>query len=98
MHSLTHIHPPTHSHTHTHTDTDKTSLSHTHMHRQTLTHTNTHTHTTQKQHGLLWVWPESTAEAKLVSASPDCQPPSLPHVDEPTRSAWYIREVPIRCV
>ncbi|KAF5835124.1 Rieske [2Fe-2S] iron-sulfur domain-containing protein [Dunaliella salina] len=53
---------------------------------------------TKKHAGLLWIWPESTPEAKLTSASAEHQPPDLPHVESPTRSAWYIREVPIRCV
>ena len=51
----------------------------------------------QKHRGLLWVWPESTPEAKLLSAAEDRQPPELEHVDSPWRSAWYIREVPLRC-
>jgi len=51
---------------------------------------------TKKHAGLLWIWPESSPEAKLTSASAEHQPPDLPHVESPTRSAWYIREVPIR--
>eukprot|EP00967_Tisochrysis_lutea_P119099 scaffold194085_cov20-Tisochrysis_lutea.AAC.2 len=49
----------------------------------------------EKHAGLLWIWPESSPEAKLTSASAEHQPPDLPHVESPTRSAWYIREVPI---
>lgn len=43
----------------------------------------------QKHQGLLWVWPESSAEAKLLAASPAHMPPTLPHLDAPGRSAWY---------
>lgn len=51
----------------------------------------------QELHGLLWVWPDASAEG--IAAAATAQPCTIPELDiedewEP-RTDWFMREVPI---